>query len=77
MPGPYLSLPKQFVCANPNCAGHARDRMVTVTVHDLFRCGDHDERPLTAAFIACSWTCMAAMAADIAKVEPKVEGEPF
>lgn len=67
----------RWVCANPNCQGKVNDRTVTVTVHDLWRCGDHDERPLTQAFITCSWACMAAMAADIAKGEPKVEGDPF
>lgn len=64
-----------FICEN--CAATVRLATITVTRHDLWLCGDHDERPLTKAFIACSWACAAALTADLAKAEPEPDTEPF
>lgn len=66
----------KIVCANPNCVGRVHDRTVAVEVRDLWHCGDHDERVLTRALITCSWSCLAAMAADFAK-ESGGEEDPF
>lgn len=64
-------------CENPNCAVTVHKRTVTVTVHDLWQCGDHDERPLVKAFITCSWACMAEMARDLAAAEEAPSEVPF
>lgn len=66
----------QFACER--CGKEVRNVTVTVTRHDLWRCGDHDERPLTKAFIACSWDCASVLTADLAKAESEyVPEEPF